>query len=47
MPQRDADLAAFRDQELEEVNTSGKVNRMNYRMYDFRAKMKKKWPDIG
>jgi hypothetical protein len=45
--QRDADLAAFRDQELEERNTDGKVNRMNYRMYDFRAKMKQKWPDIG
>jgi hypothetical protein len=37
---RDADLAAFRAQDLEEADTA-------YRMREFRQRMKQKWPDIG
>jgi hypothetical protein len=37
---RDQELAAFRDQSLEEESPT-------YRMFDFRVRMKKKWPDIG
>jgi len=37
---RDRELTAFRDQALEEESPT-------YRMFDFRVRMKKKWPDIG